>query len=184
MARPVPEPADPTPRPLACLSIDVANAFNSVDRAAVLRAVYGTPELAQCWRMVAFGYGRPSWLLMPCGDGVVDDDAFVKSSNGVRQGDPLAALLFALAVHVVYERVARICRKGCFAYSDDSHGVGWLEECWRAWEAWSKTAAVAQRLDPFAPGHGLRQALQQRRRRARRRAAQPPDVHVRRDIGE
>jgi len=134
VARPVPEPADPTPRPLACLSIDVANAFNSVDRAAVLRAVYGTPELAQCWRMVAFGYGRPSWLLMPCGDGVVDDDAFVKSSNGVRQGDPLAALLFALAVHVVYERVARICRKGCFAYSDDSHGVGWLEECWRAWE--------------------------------------------------
>jgi hypothetical protein len=132
--RPVPEPADPTPRPLACLSIDVANAFNTVDRAAVLRAVYGHPELAQCWRMVAFGYGRPSWLLMPCGDRVVDNDAFVQSTNGVRQGDPLAALLFALAVHVVYKRVAEICRQGCFAYSDDSHGVGWLEECWRAWE--------------------------------------------------
>ena len=38
-------------------------------------------------------------------------------------------------MHSVYEQVARVCRAGCFAYSDDSHGVGWLEECWRAWEA-------------------------------------------------
>ena len=132
--RPAPAPADPTLRPLACLSIDVANAFNSVDRAAVLRAVYDSPELAQCWRMVAFGYGQPSPLLMPCGSEVADADAFVQSSNGVRQGDPLAALLFALAMHVVYKRVAEICRAGCFAYSDDSDGVGWLSECWRAWE--------------------------------------------------
>ena len=132
--RPVPEPADPTPRPLACLSIDVSNAFNSVDRATVLRAVYDNVELAQCWRTVAFGYGQPSSLLMPCGGEVADADAFVQSSNGVRQGDPLSALLFALAMHVVYKRVAEVCRAGCFAYSDDSHGVGWLAECWRAWE--------------------------------------------------
>jgi hypothetical protein len=38
-------------------------------------------------------------------------------------------------MHSVYEQVARVCRAGCLAYSDDSHGVGWLEECWRAWEA-------------------------------------------------
>ena len=55
---------------------------------------------------------------------MTDADAFVQSSNGVRQGDPLAALLFALALHVVYKRVAEICRAGCFAYSDDSHGCG------------------------------------------------------------
>lgn len=133
--RPAPQPADPILRPLACLSIDVANAFNTVDRAALLRAVYGNAELALCWRMVAFGYGHPGLLLMPCGDGVTETDAFIESSNGVRQGDPLAALLFALAMHGVYENVARLCRSGCFAYSDDSHGVGWLEECWRAWEA-------------------------------------------------
>jgi len=133
--RPAPQAADPTPRPLACLSIDVANAFNTVDRAALLRAVYGNAELALCWRMVAFGYGHPSLLLMPCGDEVTETDAFIESSNGVRQGDPLAALLFALAMHGVYEQVAKVCRSGCFAYSDDSHGVGWLEECWRAWVA-------------------------------------------------
>jgi hypothetical protein len=132
---PTPEPVDPSPRPLACLSIDIANAFNSIDRAALLRAVYANAELALCWRMVAFGYGSPSLLLMPCGDGVAVEDAFIESSNGVRQGDPLAAVLFALAMHGVYEKVAQICRSGCFAYSDDSHGVGWLEECWRAWES-------------------------------------------------
>jgi hypothetical protein len=138
LPRPPPEPAEPSPespRPLACLSIDVANAFNSIDRAALLRAVYSNAELALCWRMVAFGYGRPSLLLMPCGDGVAVEDAFILSSNGVRQGDPLAAMLFALAMHGVYEKVAQICHSGCFAYSDDSHGVGWLEECWRAWES-------------------------------------------------
>jgi hypothetical protein len=132
--RPAPAPADRTPRPLACLSIDIANAFNSVDRAVLLRAVYGNPELAACWRMVAFGYGRPNLLLMQCGADVPVADAFIESSNGVRQGDPLAALLFCLAMHPVYAQVAQICRSGCFAFSDDSHGVGWLEECWRAWE--------------------------------------------------
>ena len=113
----------------------MANAFNSIDRAALLRAVYGNAELAACWRMVSFGYSHSSLLLMPCGDDVSEADAFLESSNGIRQGDPLAALLFALAMHGMYEQVARLCRAGCFAYSDDSHGVGWLEECWRAWEA-------------------------------------------------
>ncbi len=135
LSRPAPPSADPTPRPLACLSLDIANAFNTVDRAAVLRAVYANAELAPCWRMVAFGYGHPSLLLMPCSDEVSEADAFIESSTGIRQGDPLAALLFALAVHGVYEQVARTCRAGCFAYSDDSHGVGWLEECWRVWQA-------------------------------------------------
>ena len=134
--QPAPQPApDQTPRPLACLSLDVANAFNSIDRAALLRAVYGNAELAACWRMVSFGYSHSSLLLMPCGDEASEADAFLESSNGVRQGDPLAALLFALAMHGVYEQVARVCRAGCFAYSDDSHGVGWLEECWCAWKA-------------------------------------------------
>jgi hypothetical protein len=133
--RPAQPAPDPTPRPLACLSLDVTNAFNSIDRAALLRAVYGNVELAACWRMVSFGYNHSSLLLMPCGDDVSEADAFIESSTGVRQGDPLAALLFALAMHSVYERVAQLCRAGCLAYSDDSHGVGWLGECWRAWEA-------------------------------------------------
>ena len=60
----------------------MANAFNSIDRAALLRAVYGNAELAACWRMVSFGYSHSSLLLMPCGDEVSEADAFLESSNG------------------------------------------------------------------------------------------------------
>jgi hypothetical protein len=137
--RPPPPSHDPTPRPLACLTVDIANAFNSINRAAVLYAAYAIHDLAPCWRMIAFGYGQPSLLLMQCGDGITasatsDDDAFIRSENGVRQGDPLAALLFSLAMHSVYARLAELLHAGCFAFMDDGHGVGYLAECWRAWQ--------------------------------------------------
>jgi hypothetical protein len=138
-SRPPPTPYDPTPRPLACLSIDITNAFNSINRAVVLREAYANHDLAPCWRMLAFGYGQPSLLMMQCGDGsgataITDDDAFIRSENGVRQGDPLAALLFSLAMHPVYARLAELLHAGCFAFMDDGHGVGYLEECWKVWQ--------------------------------------------------
>jgi hypothetical protein len=69
----------------------------------VLRAVYSRPELACCWRTVAFGYDQPSVLLMHCSEAVPDSDAFIESQMGVRQGDPLAAMLFSLAMHPVHQ---------------------------------------------------------------------------------
>ena len=78
--------------------------------------------------MVAFGYSHPSLLLVSCRDEVPMDEAFIESSNGVRQGDPLAALLFSLAMHRVYAQVAEVYRSSCCALSDDSHGVGSLED--------------------------------------------------------
>jgi hypothetical protein len=122
-------------RPKACLSVDVKNAFNTVDRAAMLRAVYALPQLRACWRMVDFGYGQPSLLLMQCDDTVSTEEAFIESQNGVRQGDPLAALLFSITMHRVYDAVAKEVSGGCFAYVDDNHPVGTLEECWNAWGA-------------------------------------------------
>ena len=128
-----PSQGDLPSRPMACLSIDVKNAFNSIDRAAVLRAVYSCAELAQCWRTVAFGYGRPSLLLMQCDDSVPDSEAFIESQTGVRQGDPLAALLFSLTMHPVYDQLAKVASAGCYAFIDDGHFVGTIEECWRVW---------------------------------------------------
>ena len=130
-----PGPSDAShPRPLACLSIDVANAFNSLDRAEMLHVVYSNPDLAQCWRMVDFAYGKPSLLLMRCDDTVPDSDAFIESQMGVRQGDPLAAMLFSLTMHRVYDAVARTVSKGCHAFVDDGHLSGTVAECWQAWE--------------------------------------------------
>jgi hypothetical protein len=121
-------------RPMACLSVDVSNAFNSIDRAVVLRAVYGSPELAQCWRMVEFGYGKPSLLLMQCDDTTSDSDVFIESQTGVRQGDPLAGLLFSLAMHSTYDTVAKMTSGGFYAYQDDGNSVGTIAECWQVWE--------------------------------------------------
>ena len=75
------------------------------------------------------------YVLMQCDDGVVNNDseAFIESQTGVRQGDPLAALLFCIAVRGVYESVASCVSGGCFAYVDDNHAVGSLTKCWEAW---------------------------------------------------
>ena len=132
-----------TLRPMACLSIDMANAFNSINRAKVLEAVYADTRLRACWRAVEFGYGEPSLLLMRCNDSVPDAETFIRSENGVRQGDPLAAFLFSLAMHPVYEHIARLVRAGCYAYVDDGHGVGTLEECYKVWQA------LPALLEPF-----------------------------------
>ena len=121
-------------RPLACLSIDLRNAYNSVDRRAVLRAVYDNPDLARCWRMVDFAYGRPSLLLMQCDDCVPDSDAFLESQMGVRQGDPLAAMLFCLVMAPVYAAAAGRTSRGSFAFVDDGHLIGTVDECWRLWQ--------------------------------------------------
>jgi hypothetical protein len=132
--RPAPVPGDTIPRPLACLSIDMANAFNSINRAALLQAAYSQPELSPCWRMVAFAYGQPSLLLMSQDSAGADDTAYLLSENGVRQGDPLSSLLFSLAMRKVYSHIAAQLQAGCYAFIDDSHGVGYLSQCWRVWQ--------------------------------------------------
>ena len=132
--RPAPDPASTVARPLACLSIDMQNAFNSIDRRAVLQAVYSHPELARCWRIVDFAYGRPSPLLMKCDVDIPVAEAFLESQSGVRQGDPLSAMLFGLAIHPVYDSIAKQLQAGVFAFMDDGHGVGYLQQCWAVWQ--------------------------------------------------
>ena len=73
------------------LQADLINAFNQADRGAALREVADHfPELLP-WTITS--YSTPSFLRF----GSVD----ISSDTGFHQGDPLAALLFALVLHPI-----------------------------------------------------------------------------------
>jgi hypothetical protein len=73
------------------LKLDFVNAFNTVYRTAVVRAV--EEHLPELLRLVHCAYGGKSTLLL--GEHILD------SACGVQQGDPLGPLLFALAIRQV-----------------------------------------------------------------------------------
>ena len=76
------------------VSVDVSNAFNTVHRAAVLRAVrVHFPSLSP-W--VDCCYRHESTLFTGSGNVALQT---IPSARGVQQGDPLGPVLFALAVH-------------------------------------------------------------------------------------
>ena len=109
-------------RPRCALLVDFQNAFNSVSRTAVLRELGNHPALAPIWRISHWAYSTVSPLLTVDANGRRIER--LASSQGVRQGDPLAPLLFALAAHPHYVRaLQRARRTGSevfgFAYLDD-----------------------------------------------------------------
>ena len=71
------------------LTIDLANAFNSVDRCAVRQAIRRVLPEAAPW--VDCCYGSPSVVLLGTHD--------LPSQRGVQQGDPLGPALFPIAMH-------------------------------------------------------------------------------------
>ena len=71
------------------LKVDFSNAFNTVDRGALLRQVRLHMPGLSAW--AEWTYGRHSRLLF--------GDACLSSEAGVQQGDPLGPLLFARALH-------------------------------------------------------------------------------------
>ena len=104
---------------LALLKVDISNAFNSCDRAGVLRELYGTPQLGALFRLTHFAYSAPSQLLLQGCDGKA-----ILSSTGVRQGDPLAPLLFCLYMRDVYRKVAEQADVTLYGFFDDLNLAG------------------------------------------------------------
>jgi len=81
------------------LSTDITNAFNSRNRSQILSTLFDTPTLSPLWRLAQWAYGSPSDLLLMDHGRVA---ANYISSEGVRQGDVLASLLFALSMRNAY----------------------------------------------------------------------------------
>ena len=81
------------------LQVDGRNAFNSIRRRFILDRILSDEKFAPLARFFAWSYGSPTPLYDEDGLWITDSD------TGVRQGDPLGPLLFALGFHGVLESV-------------------------------------------------------------------------------
>jgi hypothetical protein len=120
----------------ALLKVDISNAFNSCDRARVLRQLYKQPTLSPMYRIADFGYAVPSQLLLQRCEG-----QHLQSSNGVRQGDPLSAILFCLYLRDVLAEVSAQAKVQVDGFFDDINVSGEPVEVMKAF-------SVLQRLLP------------------------------------
>ncbi|GJS40176.1 putative reverse transcriptase domain-containing protein [Tanacetum coccineum] len=104
---------------LAMLTVDLSNAFNLVDRLALLHEVKVRCPSISLW--VDFLYGRASRLYI--------GDTHISSASGVQQGDPLGPLLFALILHPLLHKIKDGCKLLLHArYIDDGTVIGDSEE--------------------------------------------------------
>ena len=105
------------------LTVDVVNAFNTRSRAAILRKLYAHPQLSLLWRLTHWHYSTPTNLHVLDESGL--SVATIVSACGVKQGDPLASLLYALSMHDIYKTVdGAAANVSVVAVADDLNLVG------------------------------------------------------------
>jgi len=92
-------------------SLDLVNAYNRIGRATIASAV--AKYALTRYRAAKWAYNQPSLLVTHSGHTLA-------SAEGVRQGDPLAALLFSLAIRPMLEKLQVVLPKATIiAYLDD-----------------------------------------------------------------
>ena len=98
---------------VAVLQVDCANAFNCIDRRAVLSAVRSDAPELMAWAHFCYASQSPLY----CGGHTL------WSQQGVQQGNPLGPLFFALAWQRVVSVLPDSLHLNCW-YLDDGHLVG------------------------------------------------------------
>lgn len=82
------------------IAADYKAAFQNRSRAAIVSSVLGCPQLKPIHRLFWWAYSNSSDLLLFSRDGLLTGN--ISSSNGVRQGDILASIAFALSMQPLY----------------------------------------------------------------------------------
>lgn len=103
------------------ISVDLTNAFNARSRHTVLSSFYDIPELAGLARLVHWTYGSRTPLFL-FQDRVCHGKLW--SEEGVRQGDVLGSLLFALSIQDGLRRAGAASPALVVAIHDDVTIVG------------------------------------------------------------
>ena len=115
------------------LAIDIKNAFNTIDRGAVARALIQQPHLHPLWRFFEWSYAHRSNLMVFDNEGSLT--AHIESMQGVKQGDPVPSLLFALAVQDTFvAAVAGLPNVTAVAYLDDLQIIGDADSALQAFD--------------------------------------------------
>ncbi|GJR85650.1 putative reverse transcriptase domain-containing protein [Tanacetum coccineum] len=110
---------------LAMLTVDLSNAFNLVDRSALLHEVRVRCPSISLW--VDFLYGQVSRLYI--------GETHIWSATRVRQGDPLGPLLFPLILHPLLHNIKDNCKLLFHAWHlDDGTIIGDSKEVGRVLE--------------------------------------------------
>ncbi|GKE36208.1 putative reverse transcriptase domain-containing protein [Tanacetum coccineum] len=121
---------------LAMLTVDFLNAFNLVDRSALLHEVRVKCPSISLW--VDFLYGQASRLYI--------GHTHIWCAIRVQQGDPLGPLLFALILHPLLHKIKDSCKLLFHAwYLDDGTVIGYSKE----------VARVLDIIKVSGPGLGL-----------------------------
>ena len=127
-----------TDKRLALLQLDITNAFNSCDRARLLRELYALPGLQSMFRIADFAYSQPSALVLSGSDGLM-----IESAQGVRQGDPLSALLFCVYMRQLLQQASEQTGVRVYGFFDDISLLGTPQQLMAALERLQPVLATA-----------------------------------------
>ena len=108
------------------LQIDATNAFNQVDRCAMLEQLEANfPEI---YNYVLSAYGTPAQLIVNSRE----EGQTIQSATGVRQGDPLGSFLFCLTIQPMLKEVRDDFNVDVLAIADDILIAGTVPSCQQA----------------------------------------------------